>query len=76
MTLSTAQKIVKFFSTTSKFEKIMEESKRYKFDCKCGNTSNIWEIGGVRYKAVGKPTTLVKCPYCGKIAMRKIYKVE
>lgn len=75
MKLSIAQKIVKFFSTGSKFEKIMEESKRYKFDCTCGKTSDIWEIGGVRYKAYGKPTTLVKCPHCGKIAMRKIYKV-
>lgn len=76
MKLSTVQKMVKFFSTKSKFEKIMNESKRYQFDCNCGKTSSIWDIGGVRYKAYGKPSTLVKCPHCTKIAMRKIYKAD
>lgn len=76
MKLSTTQKIVKFFSSNTGFEKIMEESKRYRFDCNCGKTSSIWDIGGIRYKAYGRPTTLVKCPHCGKIAMRKIYKAE
>ncbi len=74
MKLSTTQKIVKFFSSDSKFEKIMNESKRYQFDCSCGKTSSIWDIGGIRYKAYGKPTTLVKCPHCAKIGMRQIYK--
>jgi hypothetical protein len=75
MKLSTAQKIIKFFTSASKFEKMMADSKRYLFDCVCGKTSSVWEIGGVRYKAYGNPTSLVKCPGCGKIAMRKIYKV-
>ena len=74
MQLSTTQKIVKFFSSPSKFEKIMYESKLYRFDCDCGQTASIWDIGGIRYKAYGKPTTMVKCPHCKKIAMRKIYK--
>jgi len=76
MNLSTAQKLVKFFSSKSTFEKMMEESKLYKFDCDCGKTSSIWEIGGIRYKAIGNPTKLVKCPGCGKAAMRRIYKTE
>ena len=76
MTLSTAQKIVKFFISSSRFEKIMNESKLYKFDCSCGKQSNIWDIGGVRYKASGKPLTWIKCPYCGKASMKKIYKVN
>ncbi len=74
MNLSTTQKILKLFSSEKMFEKMMTESKRYQFDCNCGKTSYIWEIGGIRYKAYGKPTTLVKCHGCKKIAMRKIYK--
>lgn len=76
MKLSITQKIVKFFFSDSGFKKIMDESKRYRFDCSCGKTSSIWDIGGIRYKAYGKPITLVKCPHCGKIAMQKIYKAE
>lgn len=76
MKLSTAQKILRFFTSASLFEKMKADSERYRFDCDCGKTSSIWEIGGIRYKAYGKPTSLVRCPQCGKTAMRKIYKVE
>jgi hypothetical protein len=74
MKLSTAQKIVRFFSSKARFEKIMEDSKRYKFDCSCGKTSNIWEIGGVKYKATSGSLNRIRCPHCGKAAMHKIYK--
>lgn len=76
MKLSIAQKMVKFFSSASLFEKMMEDSKRYRFTCRCGKESSIWDIGGIRYKAVGKPTTGVKCPHCRKFGMHKIYKTE
>ena len=76
MKLSLPQKIVKFFSTASLFEKMMEDSKRYRFTCSCGKETSIWDIGGIRYKAAGKPTTGVKCQHCGKFSMQKIYKTE
>ena len=76
MKLSRVQKIIKFFTAASLFEKMMEDSKRYRFTCKCGKESSIWEIGGIRYKAAGKPATGIKCPQCGKFAMQKIYKVD
>ncbi len=76
MKLSIAQKIIKFFTSASLFEKMMEDSKRYRFTCNCGKESSIWDIGGIRYKAAGKPLTGVTCPHCGKFAMRKIYKTE
>lgn len=76
MKLSIAQKIAKFFSSESLFQKMMEDSRRYRFTCKCGKESSIWDIGGIRYKAAGKPLTGTKCPHCGIFAMRKFYKVE
>jgi hypothetical protein len=74
MELSGAQKIVKFFSSESKFQKIMEESMNWKFTCSCGKESNIWEIGGVRAGAKGKPSVMIRCPHCGKTSMQKLYK--
>ncbi|MEO6540956.1 MAG: hypothetical protein ABIN74_08210 [Ferruginibacter sp.] len=75
MKLSIAQKIIRFFTSRSLFEKMMEDSMRYRFTCSCGKESSIWDIGGIRYKAAGKPSTGIKCPHCGKFAMQKIYKV-
>ena len=76
MKLSIAQKIMQFFSSASLFEKMKEDSKRYRFTCSCGKESSIWDIGGIRSRAAGKPTSGVKGPHCGKFAMRKIYKVD
>jgi RNase P subunit RPR2 len=75
MKLSGSQRFIKWFSSASRFEKIMAESKQWKFTCKhCGQVSSIWDAGGIRYKAAGKPTTLVKCIHCGKTGMHSISK--
>lgn len=74
MELSRAQKLIKFFSSKAKFEKMKEESMQWKFDCECGKTSSILEVGGIRYKAKGEPTKFLPCPACGSKAMRKVYK--
>lgn len=75
MPLSFAQKIAKALTSAATFEKLKEESMRYYFVCaKCGKESNIWEIGGIRYKAAGKPLTSIMCPGCGKFGMQAILK--
>lgn len=75
MKLSGAQKLVRFFSSKAKFEKIQEESKQWGFNCSaCNEKSNIWEVGGVRHHAKGEPTKRIKCPKCGTVAMQKIIK--
>ncbi|MBU0486508.1 MAG: hypothetical protein KKA07_13290 [Bacteroidetes bacterium] len=56
---------------------IKAESMTWHFTCSsCGNTASIWEIGGVRYKASGKPLVSIKCPKCGRIAMQSIKKSD
>ena len=72
--LSRIQKIFRWFTSKALFKKMEEDSRLWVFDCDCGKTTNIWEIGGIRYKASGNKTSLVKCPRCAKKAMRKIYK--
>jgi hypothetical protein len=77
MKLSFAQKVAKAFTSAATFEKLKQESMRYYFICgSCGKESNIWEIGGIRYKAAGKPRTGIKCPGCGKFRMQAILKKE
>jgi hypothetical protein len=54
MKLSRAQKFIRFFTSKAMFEKMRIDSEKWKFTCKsCNATSSIWEIGGIRYKAVG-----------------------
>jgi hypothetical protein len=74
MKLSGAQKLVKWFSSASRFEKIMNESKQWKFTCDCGQVSSVWDTGGVRSGASGNPKVAVKCPHCGKKSIQKISK--
>jgi hypothetical protein len=53
------------------------DSRMWMMQCqKCGYERSIWEIGGIRYKAIGNPRTLKRCPNCGKINWHKIYRRE
>lgn len=57
--------ILKFVSreTAAKME---AESRKWKLKCKCGHETNIWEIGGIRYKAFSRgKKTMIRCPTCG-----------
>ncbi|MBL7701242.1 MAG: hypothetical protein JNM14_03245 [Ferruginibacter sp.] len=77
MKLSRTQKIIKFFTSKALFEKMMEDSKRYRFTCSnCGKESSIWEIGGIRYKGTAKTKTGAWCLQCKKFGLQDIYKVE
>jgi transcription elongation factor Elf1 len=77
MKLSGVQKIAKFFSSAKKFEAMKAESMQWGFTCSsCNHESNIWAIGGIRYKAKGNPKTRIKCPNCRVAAMQSIVKSE
>jgi hypothetical protein len=68
------QKIFKMFVSNQTFEKARAESLTWYFTCDCGKEFSIWEIGGIRYKAMGNPVKQVKCPFCNKVAPRKVLK--
>lgn len=38
----------------------------------CGHQASIWDYGGIRYKAAGKPTTRLKCLGCQKFGWQPI----
>lgn len=40
----------------------------------CGHVRSIWDLGGIRYKAAGKPRMYFRCPGCGKGGWHRVYK--
>ncbi len=51
------------------------DSRLWRTECtRCGHVSNVWELGGMRWKAAGRPLTLMRCTGCGKPAMQRISK--
>lgn len=42
----------------------------------CDNRRSIWDLGGVRYKAVGESLTRLPCPNCGKTTGHRLEKGE
>jgi hypothetical protein len=57
--------ILKFVSAETA-HKMEAESRAWKLKCKCGNETDYWEIGGIRYKAASRgKKMLIRCPKCG-----------
>ena len=53
------------------------ESRTWMVRCRsCGHERSIWELGGVRYRARGRPKTLIRCRNCGRIRWADIYRKE
>jgi ribosomal protein S27E len=40
----------------------------------CGHARSIWDLGGIRYKATGRPATYLRCPGCGKGGWHRVRK--
>ena len=50
------------------------ESRQWLTRClTCGHISNVWEMGGVRYKAAGQSRNLLFCKPCGRKRCHLIY---
>lgn len=43
-------------------------------ECSSGHKRDLWDAGGVRYKAFGEPRTYGRCRECGKASCLKIRK--
>src|SRR5688572_13563933 len=40
----------------------------------CDFERSIWDLGGIRYKAAGRPRLLARCPRCGSAGWHKVEK--
>jgi phage FluMu protein Com len=67
--------ILKFMSPKMRAEAEADSHKWMATCPRCQSVNSIWDIGGIRYKAVGgRPITLVRCPNCGKISPHRFEK--
>ena len=49
------------------------ESRAWKATCpSCGLKTSIWDLGGLRYKAAGKPKRGLRCRSCGQFGMHPL----
>ncbi|WP_432448717.1 hypothetical protein [Aliiroseovarius marinus] len=66
----------RFFSALSPDPKEVEaETRKWWVTCKtCGHSKNLWEVGGVRYKATGTKASRGFCSKCGQKRWLKIHK--
>lgn len=57
-------------------EALRVESEKWLIKCLvCGYTISVWEIGGIRYKAISRGKfTLRRCPTCGRIRIMSVIK--
>lgn len=54
-----------------------QQSKRWLMRCPdCQTEFSVWDLGGIRWQAVGNPHRLVKCPACGKTNTVQLHKRE
>jgi ribosomal protein S27E len=40
----------------------------------CGHESNVWDMGGIRWKAAGMPLSQMHCLGCGKTTLHRIFR--
>lgn len=68
--------IMGFMSDDMK-RKVEADSRKWIGQCRnCGAANSIWDIGGIRYKAIGRKHTRVKCLKCGKFSFHAFEKVK
>ncbi len=66
--------IMRFMSDETK-KKAEAESRQWIGKCShCGAENSIWDIGGLRYGAAGRPTKWARCPKCTKVGAHTFVK--
>jgi hypothetical protein len=64
-------------SSKQGFESMEKESKTWMVQCSnCKYEKSIWEMGGIRAGASGKPKLYTKCSNCNQRNWHTIYKKD
>lgn len=64
--LSRLQRFFKRWMSAESFARHEAQSRKWIVTCpNCGHRQSIWDIGGMRGGASGKPATRMRCPSCG-----------
>jgi hypothetical protein len=72
---SGSQRLFRRLSSPELFAAMARESRLWKAECPdCrADTTNVWEMGGIRYKAAGEPKRRARCPRCGQIKWLRLH---
>jgi ribosomal protein S27AE len=73
--LSGFQRLFRRLASPELFAAMERDSRLWKAECpNCRtDTTSIWEMGGIRYKAVGEPRKRARCPRCGQLRWLRIH---
>lgn len=55
-------------------EDMEAESRTWMVRCACGFERSVWEMGGIRWKAAGRPRRFLTCPHCHRASWHTIYR--
>ena len=72
--MAAKHRFLRFILPARAFNAVRAGTKLWLIECPCGHKRDFWDLGGVRYKAVGEPRQFVGCPECGKNRWHKIRK--
>lgn len=54
-----------------------QESRSWNMICEaCGHSRSVWDLGGIRWKAIGRRTTRALCPACKLSGLHHLQKTE
>jgi hypothetical protein len=53
-------------------ESMEAHSRSWMVRCSCGFARSIWDLGGIRWKAVGEQRNYMRCPQCGQRSWHKV----
>jgi len=56
-------------------ESLETGSRSWRTRCSgCGYESNVWDMGGIRWKAAGSSRRLMRCTSCARLGMHRVYR--
>lgn len=73
--MSFFQKFFKAIVSKKLYKDFERDSRLWMVQCpNCNHEKSVWDIGGIRYKAVGNSRWFRVCSHCGKKSWHKLYK--
>jgi hypothetical protein len=75
--MSTIQKLLLAVLPSAWAKNLENESRAWMVKCAtCSSERSIWELGGIRWGAAGKPKRLMRCPQCQQYTWHEVSKSE
>ena len=66
--MSLSQKLLRAILPQRLAEEMEAESRAWMLHCNaCGLERSVWDAGGVRWKAAGRPSRWMHCPQCARV---------